>query len=252
MCTAEQFSSSDLFDHGRHFRGKAGFVLLASEQTIEDDMFRLFPDGVGLHFARVASTDDITVDQLSGLTDELTRAAATLLPDADLDVVSYACTSGSLVIGEDRVFSALRQGAPKATPTSLITAVINALRALRVRKVAVATPYLDEVNLREREYLEARGFEITRIAGLNLKLDSEMVKVRPDRIMELAMSVDTGDSEAVFISCGALRSIEIVEELEKKLGKPVICSNQAMAWDVLRILKIPDKINGFGALLRTL
>lgn len=250
MCTALQISRNDLFDHGRHYRGKAGFVLLASEQTIEDDMFRLFPEGVGLHFARVASTDDITVDQLSGLTDELTRAAATLLPDGGLDVVSYACTSGSLVIGEEQVFAALQKGAPKALPTSLITAVIKALRALRVTKVAVATPYLDEVNLREKDYLEARGFEITKITGLNLKLDSEMVKVRPDRIMELATSVDTREAEAIFISCGALRSIDIVEELEERLAKPVICSNQAMAWDVQRTLKIPDKIHGFGSLLR--
>lgn len=250
MCTAFDFDANDLFDQGRHYRGKAGFVLLASEQTIEDDMFRLIPEGVGVHFARVASTDDITVARLAGLTEGLTRAAATLLPEGGLNVVCYACTSGSLVIGEDRVFQALQTGAPMATPTSLITAVIKALRALQVTKIAVATPYLDEVNLLEKQYLEARGFEITRITGLNLKYDSEMVKVRPDRIAELARSVDTDEAEAVFISCGALRSIDIVDDLERSLGKPVICSNQAMAWDVLRTLKIPDKINGFGTLLR--
>ncbi|MEM9631803.1 MAG: arylmalonate decarboxylase [Pseudomonadota bacterium] len=250
MYTDTIFDANDLFDRGRHYKGKAGFVLLASEQTIEDDMFRLFPEGIGLHFARVASTDDITVERQAELADELTRAASTLVPDGDLDIVTYACTSGSLILGEDRVFKALKKGAPSACATSLITAVLKALRALDVTRLAVVTPYLDEVNLLEKTYLEDRGFVVTRIAGLNLKHDSDMVKVRPDRIADFARSVDSSDAEAIFISCGALRSVDIVDQLERDLGKPVICSNQAMAWDVLRSLNTSEKIDGFGTLLR--
>lgn len=250
MYTAMGSITDDLFDEGRHTLGKAGFVLLASEQTIEDDMFRLFPAGVGLHFTRITSSDDITVAQLSILTNELTRAAATLLPDANLDVICYACTSGSLILGEDAVFEALRSGAPNARPTSLITSVIRALNALKVTKIAVATPYLEEVNEREKTYLAQRGFEVTRICGLNLTHDSEMVRVRPKRIAELALFVDTPDAEAVFISCGALRSIDLVDGLEQRLGKPVLCSNQAMAWDVQGLLGIRERVDGYGTLFR--
>lgn len=242
--------NTSLFDEGRHNRAKIGFVLLATEQTIEDDMMALMPKGVGAHFARVAIPDSITLESLTNVGPELARAATTLLPDGSLDVISYACTSGSLVLGEDTVFQELNRGAPNAVATSLITAVICALNALNVRKVAVCTPYLDEVNLEEKHYLEERGFHVTEIRGLNLERDSDMIRVRPEAIKQLALSVDSDEAEAIFISCGALRSVDVVEQLEEAVGKPVICSNQAMAWDVLRKAGIKDSIPGYGRLLK--
>ena len=241
---------SDLFDDGVHHRAKIGFVLLATEQTIEENMFRMCPKGVGVHFTRAYNPDSITVESLSRQADDLARAASTLLPDGSLDVISYACTSGSLVIGEDRVFGELSKGAPNAKTTSLISGVLRALRQVGAKRVSVATPYLDEINEREVTYMEDAGFEVCEIRGLNLEKDSDMIRVRPDAIAELAASVDRPDADAVFISCGALRSIDIVDALEQRLGKPVICSNQAMMWDCLRLAGIADRIEGFGRLLR--
>lgn len=248
MCT--QLDLNCAFDGGRHSRAKIGFVLLATEQTIEDDMFTLCPEGVGVHFARVPIPDSITVESLTRQADNLAQAASTILPDGSLDVICYACTSGSLVIGEEKVLHELRKGAPNAKATSLITSVLNALLALNAKRVAVATPYLDEINQREADYISAAGIEVTNIQGLNLEKDSDMVRVRPEFISEFAASVDTTDADALFISCGALRSIDIVDALEQKLGKPVICSNQAMMWDVLRLAALSNKIEGYGSLLR--
>jgi maleate isomerase len=138
-----------MFDQGRHHRAKIGFVLLATEQTIEGDMFQLCPDGVGLHFTRAWIEDSITVNSLSRHAGDLARAATTLLPDGSLDVICYGCTSGSLVIGEDRVTAELTKGAPYAKSTSLIAAVIAALRAIGAKRIAVATPYLEEINDQE-------------------------------------------------------------------------------------------------------
>ncbi|WP_136658295.1 arylmalonate decarboxylase [Nitratireductor sp. XY-223] len=239
----------EIFDDGQHPRAKLGFVLLATEQTIEENMFRLGPDGVGLHFTRAAIPDSITIESLSAQAGDLAGAASTLLPDGSLDVIAYACTSGSLVIGEDRVFEQLKKGAPAAEPTSLITSVMRALRHVGARKIAVATPYLDEINRRECDYLANRGFEVTAIAGLNLEKDSDMIRVRPDYIAEFAAGLDTPDTDALFISCGALRSLDIVDALERRIGKPVICSNQALMWDMLRLAGIDDKIGGYGGLL---
>lgn len=252
MCT-QPGRARDLdhaFDDGRHVRGKIGFVLLATEQTIEDDMFSLRPEGVGIHFARAPIPDSITVQSLARQVDDLASAAATLLPDGSLDVICYACTSGSLVIGEDRVHDELRKGAPGAKATSLIAGVLKALQAVGAKRVAVATPYLDDINQREAEYMSAAGFEISDIRGLNLEKDSDMILLKPDFIAEFAKSVDTPDADALFISCGALRSIDIVDALEQRIGKPVICSNQAMMWDCLRLAGIHDKIEGYGTLLR--
>lgn len=248
--TANSPDLSNAFDAGRHMRAKIGYVLLATEQTIEDDVQRLCPKGVGVHFTRAAMPDSITTEAFQVHAEDLARAASTLLPDGSLDVICYACTSGSLVIGEDRVFAELSKGAPKATPTSLITGVIRALRMLGVRRVAVATPYLDEINVQEATYLTAAGFKVTAIRGLNLEKDSDMIRVRPEFLQDFAAASMTEDADALFISCGALRSLEIVETLEKRLGKPVICSNQAMIWDCLRTAGVNDRFAGYGTLLR--
>ncbi len=237
------------FDAGRHHRAKIGYVLLATEQTIQDDVMTLRPDGVGIHIARAAIPDSITSETLAAQADLLADAAATLLPDGSLDVVCYGCTSGSLVIGEARVMEELNRGQPQATATSLITGVMRALRAVGARKIVVGTPYLDEVNQREAEYMAAAGFDILAIEGLNLEKDSDMVRVTPAFIRDFAVSLDRPDADAVFVSCGALRTLDVIGEIEAAIGKPAICSNQAMIWDTLRLAGIEDRFDGYGQLL---
>ncbi len=238
------------FDSGRHPRARLGFVLLAMEQTIESDMFRLAPPGVGVHFARAPMANRVSVETLLAMASGIGDAAATILPDATLDVACYACTSGSVVIGEDAVFAELRRGAVDAKPTSLITGVINALRALDASRVTIATPYLDEVNVIEQQYLEYRGFTVLNIEGLGIENDADMARVSPAYLADFAASVDRPDSDALFISCGALRSVEVIDLLEARLNKPVITSNQAMMWNCLRTAGIEDRVEGYGTLLR--
>ena len=237
------------YDEGRHNRAKIGYVLLATEQTIQDDVMALRPHGVGIHFARAAIPDSITNATLAAQADLLADCAATLLPDGSLDVVCYGCTSGSLVIGEERVFAELRKGLPSAKPTSLITGVIRALRTVRAQRIVVATPYLEEINVREADYLEQAGFEVLSIAGLGLEKDSDMVRVAPDFIVEFALSQDRNDADAIFVSCGALRTLDVIAEIEARARKPAVASNQAMIWDTLRLAGIGDRFKGFGHLL---
>lgn len=237
-------------DEGRHHRAKLGFVLLAMEQTIEDDMFRLAPPGVGVHFSRAPMANRVSVETLTDMADGIGDAAALLLPDGDLDVACYACTSGSVVIGEDRVFAELRRGRPAAKPTSLITAVMRALNRLEARRIVIATPYLDEINAIEREYMASRDFEILAIQGMGIADDADMVRVTPASIAAFAECLDRPEAEAIFISCGALRSIEIIDMLEARTGKPVVTSNQAMMWDCLRLAGVNDRLLGYGSLFR--
>ena len=237
------------FDKGVHHRAKIGYVLLATEQTVQDDVIRLQPPGVGIHFTRAAIPDSITSESLAAQADLLADCAASLLPDGSLDVVCYACTSGSLVIGEERVFAELNRGAPNAQATSLITGVIRALKQVGAHRIVVATPYLDEVNQREVDYLEQAGFEVISLCGLNLEKDSDMVRVAPDYIAEFALAQDHPDADAIFVSCGALRTLDVIGEIESSAGKPAICSNQAMIWDCLRLAGIEDRFAGYGRLL---
>jgi maleate isomerase len=237
------------FDAGSHARAKIGFVLLATEQTVQDDVMRLRPPGVGVHFTRALINDSITNESLAAQVDLLADCAATLLPDGSLDVACYACTSGSLVIGEERVFAELKRGAPGAQATSLITGVIRALKKIGARRIVVATPYLDEVNQREVDYLQQAGLEVISLCGLNLEKDSDMVRVAPEFIAEFALAQDRADADAIFVSCGALRTLDVIGEIEARAGKPAICSNQAMIWDCLRLAGIDDRFEDYGRLL---
>ena len=120
-------------------------------------------------------------------------------------------------MGEDRVHAELKRGNPNAKPTSLVAGVIKALRELGAKSVAVATPYLDEINRLEARYLEEAGFNVVNIEGLNVERDSDMVRITPEYLAEFAQSVDRKSADCFFFSCGAMRSLGIVSELEEKL-----------------------------------
>ena len=95
-----------------------------------------------------------------------------------------------------------------------------------------------------------KAFEVLEAHGMGLRHDTEMIRVAPDYIVDYACAIDRPDAEAVLISCGALRAIDVVDRIEQTLGKPVICSNQAMLWDCLRLAGIEDRLPGLGRLLR--
>ena len=238
------------FDNGRNWRGKIGFVLIPNEQTIEKDMIRIAPQGVGIYFSRATMPHEISTDSLAQLGDSLAETAGRILPDDKLDVVCFACTSGSVAVGEARAVEELKKGAPGAQATTLVTSVKEALRRFDARRLVVGTPYVDELNCSVARNLIADGFEIVGFEGLGLNYDRDMIRVMPDYLIEFAQAIDRPDADALLLSCGALRSLEVVDEIERRLRKPVIVSNQAMIWECLRLAGVGDPIEGYGRLLR--
>jgi len=145
-------------------------------------------------------------------------------------VVGYACTAGSFVngrAGERALVAALLEaGAPTAVTTS--GALVQALKALAVARVAVATPYDDAVTALLVSYLSECGIAVT--ATSNLGLDAAIWTVPLERTMELVRRAWTEDCEAVFISCTNLWTYDVIESLEAELGVPVVSANQATMW----------------------
>lgn len=235
---------------GRHGRGRLGFVLLNSEETAGDDVRALVPDDVGVFCTRTRLADPVTVENLAAVGRDLAQAAA-LLPEA-LDAVAYVCTSGSAVLGEEAVARALRQGQPGTRALSLFACALVAMRALAIRRPVLATPYLDEVNRAEAEALAAEGFAVQGIRGLGIASGREMCLVEPDAIVELALAADRPQADGIFVSCSALRSVEVIGEIERRTGKPAVASNQALVWRMLRAIGVEDRIAGCGRLLREL
>jgi len=238
------------YDDGPHPRAKFGFVLIPNSQLVEAEMTRLAPAGVGLHFARGRMPRETNVANLAAMGESLAAAAGSLLPGEHLDVIAYACTTGSLVLGEKRVSEELGRDHPAARTTSTVSAVIAALRAVDARRIVVATPYIDEVNAAEAEYLEANEFEVLGIEGLNLRYDADIIRVAPEFIAEFACATDRADADAIFVSCAALRALDVLDEIERRTGKPVIASNQALLWHCMRLIGLDDRIAACGALLR--
>ena len=118
--------------------------------------------------------------------------------DSNPDVISYSCASGSIVIGEARVMAEIKKGAPYAQPMTLVTGVVDALRKLKARKIVVGTPYLDEINTNEAEFLLAKGFEVLDIQGLNLETGIEFGQVTPQYWKRFALEIDCADADASF------------------------------------------------------
>ncbi|SLN32255.1 Arylmalonate decarboxylase [Roseovarius albus] len=238
------------FDAGRNARGKIGFVLIPNEQTIEDDMVRYLPAGVGAYFSRATMPREISTESLAQLRGSLAETAARILPDDGLDVVAFACTSGTVAVGEEESCAELAKGAPGAQTTTLAGAVRKALAAMGAQKIVLGSPYVAELNTNVATYLEGAGFTVLEAHGMGLNYDTEMIRVAPEYIADYARAIDRPDADAVLLSCGALRSIDVVDAIEQELGKPVICSNQAMLWDCLRLAGVDDKLSGLGRLLR--
>lgn len=219
---------------------------MSTDLAAEADFFEMAPDGVAVHITRLKTDDYTTNETLARHIEAMADAAARLQPDTKPDVISYSCTSGSIVIGERRVMDEIKRGAPYARPMTLVTGVVDALRELGARRLVVGTPYLDEINTAEAEFLVAKGFEVLDIQGLNLETGIEFGRVTPAYWKTFALEIDRPDADAIFLSCGGIRSLEVADEIEALAGKPVITSNQAQMWSCLRRAGITDAIEGFG------
>ena len=236
------------YDRGTHWRAQIGFIVISTDLVMEENICRLSPEGVGTSVTRLKTATECNVESLAAHIEGMAEAASILQPGVPPDVVCYACTSGSIVLGEDRVMAEIKRGAPWAEPATLVTGVVNALRCLEARKIVVATPYLDEINAMEADFLVDKGFDVLDIQGLNIEDGEAMGRITRDCLRDFALSVDRPDADAIFFSCGGIRTIDVVQEIEDAAGKPVVCSNQAMMWDCLRRAAIADRIEGYGRL----
>jgi maleate isomerase len=237
-------------DDGIAARAAIGLVVLATDQTIEHEFRRLLDvPGVACYESRILNDSAITPATLRAMEARLKEATALILPGVALNVVAFGCTSASMVIGEAAVFARIREARPGVQCTTPITAARAAFEALGVRRLALLTPYRDDINRFMREYIEARGFEVPVMGSFNEEDDRRAARIDAASIRDAA--IDLGRTEAVdavFVSCTSLRLIDAVTEIEAALGKPVTSSNHALAWHCLRLAGIDEPRPAFGTL----
>ncbi|RKD95977.1 maleate cis-trans isomerase family protein [Halopiger aswanensis] len=242
-------------------RGRLGLIVPSSNTTAEPEFRAHLPDSITVHGARMA-LESVTVDELDAMSDDAARAAE-LLGHADVDAVAYACTTGSLIHGPgfDAELEERLERAAGVPAVATARSVVRALEALDAERIAVATPYTDELDAKEREFLEAAGFEVAALDGRGLAANTAIGELRPAEARQQVIDLvgdDRGDCDgfdgfdgldgldAVFVSCTNYRSLAAIEGLEAELGLPVLTSNGATLWDVCRVAGID--VDGPGAL----
>ena len=237
------------------WRGKIGLIYPSGGTAGEVEFHRMAPEGVAVCTTRML-LEGPTPEGLEKMA-SYTEEAASLLARAEPDVITFGCTTGSLLKGVGYDKEIIRRietctGIPALTTS---TAVVESLKVLGVKKIDIATPYIDELNQRERVFMEDSGFQVTAIETLKPEDFSELKKpspryVRPEQMYKLAKKTLTENADAMFISCTALGLIDIIEHLENDIGRPVITSNQVTMWAALRKINIGDKISGLGQLFK--
>jgi len=246
-------SDIEIFDvtpeMGRIWRVRIGMITLASGLTAELEMNEILPKDALLLPTRIMNKDEISMGNLAEMQTDMTRGAATILPEEHLDVMIYCCTSGTIAMGEETVTACIRAVKPGIAVTNPFTATVAAFRALNLKHVAMLAPYTVEVTTAMREHLEGKGLEIVRTGTFGLALDSEICQVAQDAIYTHAVAMDCAEAEALFVSCTGLRVVGLIDAIEREIGKPVVTSNQALAWHALQLAGYRDPVPGFGALM---
>lgn len=214
---------------------RLGMIALSTDLTSERDAWRYLPrDEAALHVARVRFDNPSTPDNLARVGPLLGAAAELILPEVPLAAIAFACTAASVAIGDAAVAAAIRSGrsgVPVVTPPD---AAIAGFAAMGLGRIGLVTPYLEETTAPMVDYFIGRGLDVVRAECLGIADDRDIARVEAETILEAASAINGDDIEAVFLSCTALPAIGVIDRIEAALGKPVVSSNQAVVWDLLR------------------
>jgi maleate isomerase len=235
-----------VIDYGGRLR--IGMLVPSGNVIIEPQVNAMLPEGVALYATRLPLRGSSEAELVAMA--QNVEEAACLLGHAGVGLIAFNCTAVSTYSKAMEAQIQQRIASATGLPALMTSAaIVAALKAFRARKVVLLTPYIGEVNAREAAFLRDAGLEVLAETGLGLNTNTEMAKLAPEVWIDLARKNKDSRADAYLVSCTAVRSAEVIEELERELGRPVVTSNQAISWHCLRTAGIADKVRGFGALL---
>jgi arylmalonate decarboxylase len=233
------------------YRARIGLIIPGVNINLEPEFYRIAPKGVSIHTSRMMLLGKATQESYLRMESDTERAAAELAT-AEVDVITWGCTSGGVLLQPSKIEAAISRiaGCPAV---STLTSAIAALKAFGAKRVALGTPYLSFINETEIEVLEEAGFKVVSMYGLELGETQEerrgIGRVPPESLHRFARHIDRPDADAIFISCTNVAGIEEIAAVEASCGKPVITSNLVTIWHAMRLAGVNDRIQGFGRLL---
>jgi len=228
---------------------RIGLIALASDFTIEKDFINVIKDKeIDFFVNRIEIYNPLTSENLIKMSEDVTDVTKNILPNQKIDCVVYGCTSGTIAAGYNSIEKKVKLAKPDAKLTTPSTAAVRALKKLNIKKVAIFTPYIKDLNNDVVEFFNKENFIVTSNSYFDIKNDIDIGKVDPEYLFETLSHMDLKDADALFISCTALPAMSIIDKLEKKLNKFVLSSNQALIWDTLESIGQNNSIKGFGKL----
>ena len=233
--------------------GTLGLIVLQVDETIEHDFRRIFssPD-VALYITRIRSGAELNPDTIAQMELDLPAAASLLPPAAEFDAVGYACTSGTTLIGPDKVADLIKSACKTRFAANPLTAAFDAMRALDVRSFGLVSPYIEEVASSMKTVFEQEGFSVPASVSFGEEVEARVARIDPVSIRKAAIHVSQQPGvEAIFLSCTNLRTLDLIEDLEQELDMPVISSNLALAWQMASVAGIGSRACAPGRLFRT-
>lgn len=235
-----------VIDYGERLR--AGILVPSGNSIAEAEIRAMLPPGVSALVTRLSlrgSSEAELMGMIAGLED-----AARLLADAGVDIIVFHCTAVSTFA--PHLAGDIRERIEAATGIATFAtsdAILAAIEALAVPRLSLLTPYIEPVHQREIGFLAAHGIDVVGGAHLDIDTNAEMAKLTPIVLAAWALPHWCKEADGYFLSCTAIRSAGIIAPLEKAFGRPVLTSNQAMVWHLLRRSGIADRVDGFGRLL---
>ncbi len=234
------------------WRGRIGVVTLATDTTVINEYMRMVPRGISLHQCPIVLPNASVSREaiVSAVSSSQLDDAATRLAWGELSVITLACTLGSLLegVGWDQAIIRRLTEASGVRATTTTTAVLEALKALGAHKIALATPYPQDLTEFEVQFLESLGYTVVDYKGLGINDDRSIARLEPEDAYRLVRELQVSGADAVFISCTAFHCSDVIEPLEADLRIPVITSNQANAWHCCRLMGVQEAVQGYGRL----
>jgi len=230
-------------------RAKIGLVIPSNNTVIEPELWAMRPAGVTVHGNRILAKGN-TPEGIVEMEKSASRAVAEL-KHGRMSVIVYACLATSLVKGPGWTREVERRIAADAgcPATTAATATLEALRALGVRRVAIASPYPDQIQALLPGYIAEFGLDLVSTRNLGINNSLELWKIPGIEVRAFARAVDVPQAEALCIVATDLPTVGEIAKLESELGKPVVTTNQAILWKALALAGIGEPIHGFGILL---
>ena len=231
------------------WRAKIG-VLYPGNGLLDHEYWAFVPDGVGVFMTRTAlHRGEDSVESAIDLAETPDIEQTAMRYTIDLGSIAYACTTFSFIrgVGGDTDIIQRIEKATGTPATTTSTAAVKALRSLNAKRVAVVTPYLDEINDKFREFLEDSGFEVVAMKGM--QLDSDEIALVPSKeVAQFVKCVPPNGADAVFVSCTNFATVDILDVLEQDLGVPVLSANQVTMWEALNLAGVKPCKPGVGSL----